>query len=75
MDPDDQLRFHFAQALAGASPTDACPAPEQLLDGASGELSPEDTDTVIDHIAACPSCADAWRLARLTPAGAERRGE
>jgi hypothetical protein len=64
-DVDDRLRYLFARAFEGALPTDECPAPERLLDAASGALDAEERAAVVDHMAICPVCAEAWRLAVL----------
>ena len=63
LDPDDQLRFLFASAFVTSSPTDECPEPEDLHAVAIGEPSP-DRDAIVDHVATCPVCGEAWRLAR-----------
>ncbi len=61
----DRLRFLFASAFNDSMPTDACVAPELLLDAVDGVLEGADQDAVIDHVSACPVCAEAWRLALL----------
>lgn len=67
MDDDDRLRLAFARAFEAGLPTDDCPSPDALLDAASGEASAEARAAVIDHVALCPVCAEAWRIARLIP--------
>lgn len=60
-----ELRAAFA-ALAGEPPPAAagpCPEPETLHAGVRGELAPHELRAVVDHIAACPECAEDWRLA------------
>lgn len=70
MDDDDRLRLLFAQAFEDGQPTDDCPGPETLLDALLGVLGPEARATVIDHVAGCAMCAEAWRIGRtLTPSG------
>lgn len=65
-DPDADLRSLFAAAFVTGQPTDACPEPEVLFDAFHKLLPPEQTLGVIDHVATCPVCADAWRLASRT---------
>lgn len=62
LDDDDTLRFWFASALAGAGAAEGCPAPERLVDAADGRLAPDDAAVVVDHVGACPVCAEGWRL-------------
>jgi hypothetical protein len=64
MDEDDQLRILFAHAFVDALPTDDCPPPDTLLDAVGRALPPEARAAVIDHVAVCAVCAEAWRLAR-----------
>lgn len=73
MDADDRLRVLFAKAFETALPTEDCPSPEVLLDAYHRELPPDEAATVLDHLATCPVCAEAWRLAKQTPAPAGRR--
>lgn len=70
---DDDLRqgweaaAHDGEAAATADSTpdaSACPDPALLWDAAHGELDPAETRAVVDHVAVCPACAEAWRLAR-----------
>ena len=37
-----------------------CLTPEQIVAGASGELSRIDQDTVMAHLAACPACSEQY---------------
>lgn len=67
MDEDDRLRFLFAKAFETAVPGDDCPSPEVLLDAYHRMLPQGEMDAVVDHIAVCPVCAEAWRIARQTP--------
>ncbi len=73
MDEDDRLRFLFAQAFETSVPTDDCPSAEELLDAYPRQLDPERAAAVLDHIAVCAVCAEAWRIARQTPAPSDRR--
>ena len=73
MDEDDRLRFLFAKAFENSTPTDACPSPEELLDAYHQQLPRDRADVVLDHIATCAVCAEAWRIARQTPPPTGRR--
>lgn len=65
-DSDDDLRSLFAAAFLRGQPTDACPEPEVLFDAFHKLLPVEEVLAVVDHVAVCPVCADAWRLASRT---------
>jgi len=67
MDEDDRLRFLFAKAFETGVPTDDCPTAERLLEAYHRQLDQDEMNEVVDHIAICPVCAEAWRLARQTP--------
>lgn len=70
----EELRIAFAGALLGPVGMVACPPSEEVWDALHGAMDPERRARVVDHMAACPMCAEAWRLAvRGTPAAAERR--
>lgn len=62
-DDIDIMREGFASLAATARPLDDCPQPERLWAAARGEAPPGETRDLIDHTAACPVCAEAWRLA------------
>ncbi|MEQ1569399.1 MAG: hypothetical protein ABMA64_27425 [Myxococcota bacterium] len=62
LDDDDALRFLFASAFEHGGALDDCPAPEVLLDTLERRLAPERRAAVVDHLAACPVCAETWRL-------------
>jgi hypothetical protein len=60
------LREGFA-ALAGDPPAATagpCPEPETIYRAVAGELPPRELRAVVEHSAACPQCAEAWRLAK-----------
>jgi hypothetical protein len=60
---DSTLREAF-QARTGGPPAGAsCPEPGRIYDAARGALSPGETREVVEHLALCPECAEAWRLA------------
>jgi hypothetical protein len=40
-----------------------CPDPEQLFEAASGNLTREQRMKIVDHVAQCAECTEAWRLA------------
>lgn len=69
MNEDDELRYLFARAFETATPSDECPAPEDLLDALQGSVPEEERLAVVDHLAVCAVCAEAWRLAKLTVRG------
>jgi hypothetical protein len=64
-DDDDKLRYLFARAFEGSTPTDDCPAPEALFDAALGVAGAEDRLAIATHLATCAVCAEAWRIAVL----------
>ncbi|MFL6258562.1 MAG: zf-HC2 domain-containing protein [Thermoanaerobaculia bacterium] len=55
-------RAAFAEPDAAPDPA-SCPTPETLWSAVRGELPPERMREVVDHVAACASCAEDWRLA------------
>lgn len=83
---DRDLRRAWESAADGDGVTAAdaagCPAADRLWAAANRELGPAETRDVVDHVAVCPACAEAWRLARhlgqdaaataMAPAGAPR---
>lgn len=60
----DPLRDAFRSLADGASPSPGCPPASRLWDAQQGDVSPEEARQLMDHVASCPSCAQAWRLAR-----------
>lgn len=62
MDPDDRLRYLFASAFSEGLPSDDCPTPDRLYDAWSRTAPPEERVTIVEHLASCPVCAEAWRL-------------
>ena len=68
VDRDAELRAAFASLSDDAVVADACPSTEHIWDGANGQLPPHETAVLVDHLATCGACAEAWRLAReLSP--------
>lgn len=65
-DRDLRRAWESAAGDDGATAGDAagCPAADRVWAAAHGELGPAETREVVDHVAACPACAEAWRLAR-----------
>lgn len=57
-----RLRRAFAAESHAPEPA-ACPQPEKIWEAVRGELPPAQARTVVEHMAACPSCAEDWRLA------------
>ena len=58
----DSLRDAFAADTAPAGTE--CPSPGRIWDAIRGELDPADAAMLVDHVASCGACAEAWRLAR-----------
>jgi hypothetical protein len=58
----EKLRQAFA-ALDEHQHAGECPGPETIWDAVHARLSAEEASGVVDHIAACPSCAADWRIA------------
>jgi hypothetical protein len=59
---DEPLRFLFASAFQHGGAADGCPEPEALVDALDQRTPADERALVIDHLAACPVCAEAWRL-------------
>jgi hypothetical protein len=66
-----RLRDAFASAFDSLDPEDEvleqCPASDVLYNAYHGMLTSEELAGVTDHMARCPVCAEAYRLARATP--------
>lgn len=63
-----ELRVAFACALLTPRDLVACPPAAVLWDAVHGALPAERRAELVDHVAVCPMCAEAWRLAvRGTP--------
>lgn len=58
------LRQAFAAESHLAPSPEVCPAPEALWEAVRGTLPPAAVREVVQHTAACPACAEDWRLAR-----------
>ena len=57
-----RLRRAFATQSHAPEPA-ACPQPEKIWEAVRGELPTAQSRAVVEHMAACPSCAEDWRLA------------
>ena len=58
-----RLRTAFAE-LAGPPPEpEACPPSDRIWLAVRGELPPDELREILDHVAACPACAEDWRIA------------
>lgn len=55
-----KLRQAFSEAGPEALP---CPAADRIFAAAHGELRGADLDEILDHVALCASCTQAWHLA------------
>jgi hypothetical protein len=65
-DPEPDLeRLRAALRALGeeARPREDCPTPERLWGAVRAELPVDERREVIDHVADCLCCAEAWRLA------------
>ncbi len=61
----ERLRAGFA-AHSPEPPSSAagpCPEPGTIYDAVRGRLAPRELRAVVEHVAACPGCAQEWRLA------------
>jgi hypothetical protein len=72
----EPLRRVFA--AGGAPATRACPAADELWAGAARALPGTELEALLDHVAACGPCSDAWKIAvdvqREHALGQERGG-
>jgi len=68
----DRLRAAFAEPDEPPHP-DRCPPPGEIWAGVHGELPPARLREIVEHLAACAPCAEAWRVALIMerPEGAE----
>ncbi|MFP3939975.1 MAG: anti-sigma factor family protein [Thermoanaerobaculia bacterium] len=63
IEDDTALREAFAAVEPGGAPPEGCPPPGRIHAAVLGELPADEVRDVVDHLAACPHCAEAWRLA------------
>jgi hypothetical protein len=59
----ERLRAALRAAGEASRPRDGCPPPERLWATLRKELPAGDRREVVEHLAGCPSCSEAWRLA------------
>lgn len=57
----ETMRRRFA--AEGDTATGECPTPERLWAAVHRELPAGERDVLLDHLGACPACAEDWRLA------------
>jgi len=62
-DDPDRLKALFAAPLPDGSETPDCPPPDRLWQARAGLLSAAARRDIVDHMSACPACAEAWRVA------------
>lgn len=69
----ESLRAAWRSLSEGASPATECPDADRIWAAAWGELTLSERHEVVDHLATCATCAEAWRLARALgePSNAE----
>ena len=67
-DASKKLAEAFASQAEEATPREDCPEAEHIYAAVMGELDSQKTSEIVEHTAACPVCAEAWRLARAMPA-------
>lgn len=62
-DEDEKLARAFLGRQQTPQASGACPEAERLYEAASGELPAAQRLAVLDHVAGCAECTEAWRLA------------
>ena len=71
----DETR-RLREAFAATSPEDLatadCPPAERIWEAVTGELGPAEARQMLHHVASCPVCTEAWRLASEIEGGQER---
>ena len=60
---NSEWREAWAALADRTLPTDACPPAERLWEAAHGELAPNHVAPLVDHVAQCALCAEAWEIA------------
>lgn len=58
-----RLRRAFNRILPTDRPRSDCPPAERIWEAVRGDLAPQVFRKTIQHVAACPVCTEAWRLA------------
>ena len=60
----DELRRAFTSIPDDAGMREDCPSPDQIWETAKGQMPAGAAREVVDHVANCPTCTEAWRLAQ-----------
>lgn len=67
----EDLRGHLRVLADVQTPTPDCPTTDRLWKAVHGDLRRDELIEVLEHLAACGACAEAWRLAREIDAAEE----
>jgi Putative zinc-finger len=62
-DEPERLAALFRSLGANAGVREDCPPAERIWAAIGRELSAGERAAIVDHLAVCPTCAEAWRLA------------
>jgi hypothetical protein len=61
---DELTRLRKEFAVSGPAPEPrACPPADRIWLAVRGELPPDELRELLDHVSACPACAEDWRIA------------
>jgi hypothetical protein len=60
----ERLRARFTSPPHDVEATGDCPDPDRFWRAARAELPWSETEALVDHVASCPACTVAWRMAR-----------
>ena len=60
--PEEVEKLRRALAAPGSA-GEGCPPADTIFAAAHGELAPEQLGAVLDHVAECSACTEAWLLA------------
>lgn len=66
-----RLRRAFTATFPNDSPRVDCPPAARIWEGYRGELGPTEFRELVHHLAICPLCSEAWRLAAAMEEGDE----
>lgn len=61
---DRRVRAAFRRSLAGSAPRPDDPSLDTIWKAARGELSREETRSVLEQVISSPACTEAWLIAR-----------
>ncbi len=64
-DETERLREAFASTLGAVVLLDECLSADDVLAAVREELPPAELRRVLGHVATCPVCTEAWRLAEV----------